>query len=225
MVICPGCNREFEKSSSLNSHKRFCSKWTKSIPLKRKTREENLSIPSACPSCDKVFKNVYAMSAHKGHCMGNSTIDHLKTSRGWSKGKLLKKEKEIFKEHSEVSSGYTKQALLKFKHKEFKCEICHLKSWQDKQITLELDHINGIRNDNRLENLRLLCPNCHSQTETWKGKNINTGRKKVKDEILIKALQNSKNIRQALMSVGLGAGKNYIRCYKLIVQHNIEHLL
>ncbi len=39
-------------------------------------------------------------------------------------------------------------------------------------IPLELDHINGRRDDNRLDNLRILCPNCHAQTETYRGKNI-----------------------------------------------------
>lgn len=43
--------------------------------------------------------------------------------------------------------------------------------WNRKPITLELDHINGDRYDNRLENLRVLCPNCHSQTPTYKGRN------------------------------------------------------
>ena len=43
--------------------------------------------------------------------------------------------------------------------------------WNGKSITLQLDHTNGIRTDNRLENLRLLCPNCHSQTITFSGRN------------------------------------------------------
>lgn len=41
---------------------------------------------------------------------------------------------------------------------------------EKKDLTLEIDHINGIHNDNRKENLRYLCPNCHSQTLTWKNK-------------------------------------------------------
>jgi hypothetical protein len=57
---------------------------------------------------------------------------------------------------------------------ENKCAICGLLPiWQDKPITLQLDHKNGIHNDNRVKNLRIICPNCHTQTHTYAGKNIN----------------------------------------------------
>ena len=46
--------------------------------------------------------------------------------------------------------------------------------WMNQQLTLQLDHINGISDDNRKENLRFLCPNCHSQTKTFGGNNIKT---------------------------------------------------
>ena len=55
--------------------------------------------------------------------------------------------------------------------KEQKCEKCGLTEWMGKPIVLQLDHINGDNRDNRIENLRLLCPNCHSQTETFCRKN------------------------------------------------------
>lgn len=73
-------------------------------------------------------------------------------------------------------SGYNrtklKARLLKEGIKEYKCEKCGLTEWLGQPISLQLHHINGIHNDNRLENLQLLCPNCHSQTDTfgWKGK-------------------------------------------------------
>ena len=54
---------------------------------------------------------------------------------------------------------------------EYKCSICGIENWNNKPIVLQLDHINGNNRDNRIENLRFLCPNCHSQTETFCKKN------------------------------------------------------
>lgn len=56
------------------------------------------------------------------------------------------------------------------------CEICGITSWNDKPIVLECDHIDGNHLNNRPENLRMICPNCHSQTDTYKNKNVGNGR-------------------------------------------------
>lgn len=74
-----------------------------------------------------------------------------------------------------------KKRLLAANLLEEKCYICNLSSsWNNQPLVLQLDHINGIRADNRLENLRILCPNCHSQTPTFTGRNV-----KKKEESLV----------------------------------------
>jgi Zn finger protein HypA/HybF involved in hydrogenase expression len=80
-------------------------------------------------------------------------------------------------------SGYNrtklKDRLIKEGIKEYKCECCGLMEWNGKPIILQLHHLNGIHNDNRLSNLQLLCPNCHSQTENFgtRGKGLVIKRK------------------------------------------------
>ena len=64
-----------------------------------------------------------------------------------------------------------KKRLIKNGIKEHKCESCGLFEWNEKPIPIELNHINGINNDNRIENIQLLCPNCHAQTPNYRGKN------------------------------------------------------
>jgi 5-methylcytosine-specific restriction endonuclease McrA len=57
------------------------------------------------------------------------------------------------------------------------CQECGLHEWRGRQLSMHIDHINGIKNDHRLENLRMLCPNCHSQTETYGGRNAKRRRR------------------------------------------------
>lgn len=79
--------------------------------------------------------------------------------------------KKLLCEHSK----HTRTVLRKYIRKNglipYKCAICGLTEWNGKTLSLELDHINGINDDNRLENLRFLCPNCHSQTDTYGARN------------------------------------------------------
>ena len=78
----------------------------------------------------------------------------------------------LLKNGPNIHSHRLKERLIKQGVKTRKCEICGTETWMDKFISLELDHINGNRFDNRLENLRILCPNCHAQQSTNSGRNI-----------------------------------------------------
>jgi RNA polymerase subunit RPABC4/transcription elongation factor Spt4 len=78
---------------------------------------------------------------------------------------------EILVEGRVRNRHHVKQRLLAAGLKEERCESCGLTEWLGRPVAFELHHINGNGDDNRLENLTLLCPNCHSQTDTWGGKN------------------------------------------------------
>ena len=79
---------------------------------------------------------------------------------------------EILIENSTYANiSRLKERLVREGKLEYKCQNCGIKEWQSKPLSLHLDHINGKNNDHRIENLRFLCPNCHSQTETYAGRN------------------------------------------------------
>lgn len=104
----------------------------------------------------------------------NVNIDHL-LGRSWNKGKTygfkVSTEDYLSNKHM-VSSNMLKKRLFREKILEQQCLFCGLKEWLGKPITLELDHIDGDNTNNNLSNLRILCPNCHSTTDTYRGKNI-----------------------------------------------------
>jgi len=75
---------------------------------------------------------------------------------------------DILIENSTYSRGSLKVRLYNLGTKERKCEMCGQdENWHGKEMSLILDHINGVYNDNRLENLRIICPNCNATTETF----------------------------------------------------------
>lgn len=85
------------------------------------------------------------------------------------------------------------------------CASCTGVEWQGRAMPLELDHINGDRSDNRLENLRLLCPNCHAQTDTYRGRNIGTPTQETESEPERDTPDQAARRRLVLLFPGTGA--------------------
>lgn len=98
-------------------------------------------------------------------------------------GRIHKKflsDKEILKENSNASSTSLRRRILKKNLIPYKCAICGIDAiWNNRELVLTLDHINGRNRDNRLENLRWICPNCDSQLPTYGNRTSKTKKEKV----------------------------------------------
>ena len=99
----------------------------------------------------------------------NISTEHFKIS--FNKNKKTSLEEILVENSTYKNTSRLKERLINEKYLEYKCACCgNIGEWQGKPLVLQLDHKNGNHQDNRIENLRLLCPNCHTQTETYGSK-------------------------------------------------------
>ena len=152
-----------------------------------------------------------------------------KTNQNWTKGKSAynddriksKYSKELFIENSGARREYIKGLIIKHNLIEYICSECKLNNyWNNKVLSLQLDHINGVRNDNRLENLRFLCPNCHTQTETWCSKNKSKTINSLEIDDIIEHINNSSSMTKLIDKLGLCDTKSNRSQIKKIINDN-----
>lgn len=152
---CTNCHN---KLSYIDRHKKFC---TSSCAAKyNNVRREKISKTWNCLFCNKV---------HTGRvgkfCNTNCQKEHEYNDRvhNW-----------IHNSDSATSKGTIKRYLTE--QHGYNCSICGINNWNNKTIVLEIEHKDGNSLNNHISNLCLICPNCHSQTDTYKGKNKGKGR-------------------------------------------------
>lgn len=197
MVKCKKCDKEFEPVKGLIN---YCSLECRNS---RFWSEE-----------DKNKKSISAKSSEKVMIANNNRPDDY-----WEKIVKIRKEnrqKQIIKSNYEELSFESLRFRILYEQKN-KCNNCGLDEWLGQKLVLELEHKDGNNKNNDRNNLEMICPNCHSLTKTWRGRNKRERRHRVPDKDLLESLLiNNWNMRQSLLDVGLSPkGGNYNRCHKL----------
>lgn len=180
-----------------------CSKHSNSCPIIRKKNSENVL---------------------KAISEGRKTYDYYDSLDQEIKDRMNHNNGKLRADFSLNGKGSHKKILLR--ERGHKCESCLLTEWLGKPITLEMEHVDGNNRNNVKTNLLLLCPNCHSQTKTWRTKKTIDKILFISDENFIEALNTTINIRQALIKLGLSPkAANYDRAYNLIIKDKLERHL
>ena len=127
---------------------------------------------------DKIQRIIDKYGLSTSHFGSNDTLYNSYSKRKLDgNGRFIPmSDEEFFVKDSNRHGSSIIKRLIKNGYKEYKCENCGINEWDGKPLRLQVHHINGEHNDNRIENLQLLCPNCHTQTDTYA--KSNTAKKK-----------------------------------------------
>lgn len=170
--------------------------WLKKYNLKTRRRsfsleefieavKNNYSVSSCLSSLNLSPTGANYRGFYKFQKENNIDISHF-TGQGHLKGKTHSYNtiplSDILVKDYNYSSNRLRRRLISEGLKEHKCECCGLTEWLGEPIPLELDHVDGDHYNNTLENLKILCPNCHAKTPTYRGKNVKNKKTKVLQE-------------------------------------------
>ena len=140
----------------------------------------------------------YSSFRSRAEYLGIDISHFISKSTGVRKAKKTPVEVLFSKRHKRAAGGQLKNRLLSERLKEYKCESCGNTEWMGRPIPLETHHKDGDSFNNLLENLELLCPNCHSFTDTYRGKK----------------LKKNKNVCPICGSITSANGVKCLKCYK-----------
>jgi 5-methylcytosine-specific restriction endonuclease McrA len=213
MKTCEFCNTEINGSYGSG---RFCNeKCARAFSTKDKREEINKKVSEKLSE----RKGNNGNGFKKGYDPRRRPFSTEDRKKAVSKNKLRWEDYVKSSPFEILSSPLKKKIILK--EQNGRC-LCGIIEWCGKKLSLQLDHIDGNRNNETRENLRLLCPNCHSITETFGGKN--QFKRSATDDELWEAIKSNSNIHRALKSLGLNNGRNYARAQKMVLERGVEPL-
>jgi hypothetical protein len=204
LIICQNCNSEFNSKVIIDGKERnlqrrkYCLNCSpfgdvnkKIVPSKRTSiiwttpLEEFLKIVKESFTITECLQKLGLVNKGRNNKTfltrvkeENISIDHIRRNCSSAGGNTKKIPLENYLvEGREIHGSTIKKRLIEAGLMKDECVVCgQLPIWNGKPLSLELDHINGNRFDNRIENLRIICPHCHSQTDTFRGR-ANKGKK------------------------------------------------
>jgi predicted nuclease with TOPRIM domain len=198
-----------------------------------------------CIKCNNEHDGSFGSGKYCSRACANSRVRTEETKKKISEGvktsvKFVEGSKQRFVDYKELGKKLKQIADTKILEADYdtltydrlkkrivleqnqKCNHCGIDKWNNKQIVLELEHIDGNHYNNERENLEVICPNCHSQTDTWRGRNKTNKRLKISDDEIVKAYIKTNSIRQTLLEVGLAAkGGNYKRVHGIVRKYEL----
>jgi Zn finger protein HypA/HybF involved in hydrogenase expression len=157
--ICKSCLKSFD---ARDKRRKFCSSSCSSSFNNRGKNRHNTNITKLCRHCSAPFTT----TIHKNKIYCKQCISN----------KIPSQNRRVVNLDNALTDSTRKKILIDIYGK--KCSICLNDTWLNGPIPIEIDHVDGNSDNNSQNNLRLICPNCHATTMTYKGKNKGNGRYK-----------------------------------------------